>query len=84
MNEFVDTLKQFNDNFSNIKNFLQHPFLNTAQFLLNGLVAGSKTICLSGAVISVVLYILGFDKCAKYAGFFFLLYFLIQCIGMVL
>ena len=83
MSDFVDVLKRFNDNFDNFKNFMQHPFLNTSKFLLSSLIAGSKPVCLTGAVVSVVLYIFGFDECAKYAGFFFLLYFLIQCIGLV-
>ena len=84
MSDFVDTLKRFNDNFDSFKNFMQHPLLNTGKFLLSGLVAGSKPVCLTGAIVSVILYIFGFDGCAKYAGFFFLLYFLIQCIGLVL
>lgn len=84
MSDLVDTLKQFNDNISNFKNFMQHPFLNTGKYLLTCLVSGSKPVCLTGATISIILYIFGFKEAGKYIGLFCLLYFLIQCIGLVL
>lgn len=84
MEGLTNAINSLNETFNSIKTFFEHPFINAGKWLLTCLVVGSKPICLSGAVISLMLYIFGFESCAKYVGFFCLLYFIIQCMGMIL
>lgn len=84
MEELTNVFNQFNENFNVFKSFMEHPFVNTGKWLLSSVVVYSKPICLFGASASLILYILGLKKSGKYIGFFCLLYFLIQSIGLVL
>ena len=84
MEELTNAVNHFNESFNSFKTFMEHPFINTGKWLLTVVVIYSKPVCLFGASTSLILYILGLKKFGKYIGFFCLLYFLIQCIGLVL
>lgn len=82
--DMAQSFEKVGNYFDKISNFFKDPLGNTANWLLTLLVSNSRGICLTGASIAILLYVLGIEKAGKYVGFFCLAFFLIQCIGAVL
>lgn len=58
--------------------------IGTGRWALNGIIEASYPICLTIAIIAVILYIGGFKKAGKYASVSFIIYFLLQSIKCVM
>lgn len=80
----LEALNTIGDSIDSIKNFFSNPLQKTGEWLLVLLVTNSRWICLNGAAIALIFYIIGIDKAGKYVGVFTLSFFLLQCLRLAL
>ena len=84
VNGISNSFKNVSDSIDSIKNFFNHPLQKTGEWILVLLITNSRWICLNGAAIALILYIMGIDKAGKYVGVFTLTFFLLQCLRLAL
>lgn len=62
---------------------LKNSIIKFLIWLGNGILSGSYWICLIICLAALILYISGYKKSGKYVGFSLLLFFILQCIKVV-
>lgn len=63
---------------------LKESIIKFLTWIGTGIIAGSYWLCLFVCIGALFLYISGFKKAGKYVGISFMLYFILQCIKVVL
>lgn len=61
-----------------ISNFVSNKIQDFGMWVLGGIVGASYSICLTVAMVALILYIAGLKKAAKYIPISFIVFYLLQ------